>query len=154
VGWPQLVLGKFNEEKIMYKFKVGDLVLVRCAGSSVRANIKSVDSNGNYLVTNRPLGCGCQWFYENELTLSTCSLDNLAIDDVVIDDCGCEFTVVDVHGKVVDIADENGHYTNSYTVKELKDDDFTVKPAEEDVLELTVAEISEKYGKTVKVVDK
>jgi hypothetical protein len=81
-------------------------------------------------------------------------LGNLSLDDVVLDDDGCELTVAGRYGRVIFLEDEDGHIEGTYTVKELRDDDFTVKPVKEDVLELTVAEISKKYGKTVKVVER
>jgi hypothetical protein len=80
------------------------------------------------------------------------SLDNLSVDDVVVDDDGSEWTVADVHGKVVDFANADGHFHFSATIKELEDNDYTVKGAEPELTEVTLAEVAKMLGKPVETI--
>ncbi len=50
--------------------------------------------------------------------------------DILIDDEGQAYRVVSVHDLLVDLADMDGHYAFSLTLKELADEDYTlVHPA-------------------------
>lgn len=73
------------------------------------------------------------------------TLDNLSVGDVVVDDCCAdEYPVVAVLGHVIGLADSDGHFEGWYTVKELKDNDWSVKQPEEadDTVEVTLEEVA------------
>jgi hypothetical protein len=122
----------------MSKFKVGD----RVCNSYAEYTVDHVDGGRVYYT-------GGGYDMERTVTLvksATPSLDNLSVDDVVVNDDGEEFTVVGVFGRLVFVEDGNGHANGYFTVKELKDNDFTVIGAEEALTELTLPEIAEKFN--------
>jgi len=139
------------KENKMSKFKVGDRVRVGATGGSGHATPGDVGTIlPNELVRwDDPAGCtypyGCS-IEHSKLIFANPSLDNLSIDDVVVSDEGNEYTVAAVIGRVVIIENEAGHEDGIFTVKELKDNDWTVKSAESEITEMTLEEVAKLKG--------
>lgn len=135
-----------NETK---KFKVGDRVRAKVQGFHAKLGDVGTIGENSWVQWDNPGGCspqsGCAISYD-DLEFYAKTLDSLAVDDVVVSDEGGEYTVLDVHGKVVDIADSDGHFAYSLTVKEMKDDDWTVKGAEPELTEVTLEEVAKLKG--------
>lgn len=119
--------------------------------------IKHVDSDGNIPVYTPDKS---NWFFFNESDLEPVpeekTWDTLQVNDVLIDDRGDEKTVVGVCGRVIFYSRYYDKDATSYfkTKETLIKDGWKIKqdtPTEE-VVEMTVAEISKALGKTVKVV--
>lgn len=80
------------------------------------------------------------------------TMDNLQIGDTVVrgdDWCNESFTVEGKLGRVYIGFDED-EIAYLHTAKELEEQEFKLPS---DVLEVTVAEVSKKFGKTVKIVE-
>lgn len=91
--------------------------------------------------------------YVTNLKLKNKTLDDLQEGDIITDGF-CERMVLGVCGKVylMSCRGDFDSYATGYTSEDLKGYDFKLKEEKEEVKELTISEISEKLGYTVKVV--
>lgn len=92
-----------------------------------------------------------RWVNKDDVELLPKSWDTLAKGDVVVDKDGGERTVLLVEGDVIGVSCTNKptKYLDAYTKQELIDAGYTIKNAEEEVTELTIDQIAEKFGKPV-----
>jgi hypothetical protein len=142
-----------------HNFKVGDRVRVKTGlgGINRQGEIGKVidDDYGEtwpYLVELADGGRDC--FKESHLERYAKTLDNLEVDDAIVGQ-GYEYTILAVCDRAVLLsdADDADIADTWYTTHELKEDGYTVKGAdEEDVEELTVAEVEKRLGTRVKII--
>jgi hypothetical protein len=83
------------------------------------------------------------------------TLNELETGDTVIDEEGDEYFVMGVAGKMVWLSDDENEatstaYTTPYTLKELERLEYKVKGEEPEVTELSMDEIADKFGVSVK----
>lgn len=130
----------------MSEFKVGDKVIIPddCSvqAYSKYGTVVSLRGDGRPQVRT-PNGKEC-YGHAYKHYLST--LDTLSVDDVVVNDEGDEYTVASIHDRIVELEGSDGHYFSAYTVKELKDNDWTVKGPGEELTEVTLEEIAKLKG--------
>jgi len=90
----------------------------------------------------------------SQLKITERTLDTLQEGDVVVDCDGDERTVLGMCGRVYLMSGYDGpdYFNDGYTAEQLKEHDYKIKGAEEEVEELTIEEISKRLGKTVKIV--
>lgn len=148
----------------MSKFKVGDRVIVERdlyesgeyygAFDGVEGTIYRI--RGEVVELQDVVGNGFTGSYYSlnikGLKLKEKTMDNLQIGDTVVKNTGWgeeSFTVEAKLGRIYVGVDE-GDMAVLFTAKELEEQEFELPS---DVLEVTVAEVSKKFGKTVKIVE-
>jgi hypothetical protein len=154
-------IGKFTttikkcKEQIMSEFKVGDRVRttskISYPGGCDEGYIGTITALSAHIgisVWRYVLDEGAVYTDLDVFELVPRDLDNLTLDDVLLNDDGEEYTVISVHDKVIDLADDNGHHCAAYTAKELKDHDWTVKQPsdDDDTVEMTLEEVAKLKG--------
>jgi hypothetical protein len=131
----------------MSKFKVGDRVRYTGGFGLVTGQV--------YVVERLRFNDGLElrgdtgWWYEWRFEPALPTLDNPQVGDVWLDDDGDERDVMAVVGKLVAIsgyAAGREHLAFWNDIKYFKDHGFTVKGAEPELTELTLAEVAERVG--------
>lgn len=122
----------------MSGFRVGDRI------KKVTGDVCDIGKRGDV----RTAGFG-DYFHGSCGWVKLPTLEALTVGDQLRDDNGDVYEVASVHDKVVDLADENGHFNESYTIKELQDGDWTVVGEEEETVEVTFDEVAKKMGISV-----
>lgn len=140
----------------MSEFKVGDVVTIPtdCIDHDYNTvgDVVRIDEDGDFIVSPRGHPNKECYGHDYKLISRGRTMDNLEVGDVLIQD-DCEYTVQAVIDRLVFLSEyddpevSGGHYT----VSELKEG-FKLK-TEETVKEMTVQEVSELVGKTVKIVE-
>ena len=140
------------------KFKLGDRVKIIAdeydTDNGKIVEITKIDDDyiGRYQYKVEGEGLK-DWFCDSELELFPHTIDNLEVGDVLVREDGNEQTVLGICDKVYFLSQINKPEKVTVficTIEEIKEM-FTLKSSEE-VEELTIAEISKRLGKTIKVV--
>lgn len=129
----------------MSKFKVGDRVKVTLKDDSnygATVEIKTDYRDGTVAVKFLSDAPNPYHDVYREEYLGSHSLDTLSEGDVIVSEAGIERNVTGVAGRVVFMENSNGHSYDWQTIKELKDNDWTVKQPAEDVTELTLEQVA------------
>lgn len=83
---------------------------------------------------------------QSKAKLVVTALDHLSVGDVLVNEYGDEYTVIGVLGEIVFLADEDGHASDYFTAKELKDNDWTIKTDDSAITEMTLPEVAKLAG--------
>lgn len=155
---------KLTKETDMTEFKIGTRVEIT---QDFRDEQLAVGTKGTVMIARQDRGIGEVYvlldtgrghnFYAHELKQIEKTIDDIQEGDTVI--CSghwgsVEYTVGARIGSVVVLLDSSGHVVETFSIKELKDNgNYTLPEVEEPEVELTVAQIAEKLGHKVKVVE-
>ena len=160
----------------MLKYKIGDVLKVKegcedvCGGYAskkgcfieinqcVSADNSSTDYYRYYILNSdkEKIGTCCRCLRDEHLIPLTKTWETLECGDILINERQRELKVLGILNELVFISlpesfkEADG---SPYTKHELQRDGFTLKGATEDIEELTVAEISKRLGKTIKVIE-
>lgn len=155
------------------KFKHGDRVTCTIYGTKITDAKISIDSNGApYICQNEKDGIGADdklgyeysWRLNKDFTggdvsdlkLAEKTWDNLEVGDVLVDKYENEAMILGICGKVYFISsDYNFEIPNVYprTIKQLQEV-YTIKQEtpEPEIEEMTLSQVCEKLGKTIKII--
>lgn len=139
------------------KYKVGDKlrVLARCCHTYDRADkadyivIYALNSNGYFYNIFDKAGnniASCEFCLgDTDLAPYEAIFSTLEVGHVVLDQYENEYKVIHVTGPIIFLERSNDRsQTNSYSVAELEAGDWTIKGANPEPTELSVAELEEK----------
>ena len=135
-------------------FRNGDkIIMLEDCGGIKKGEIHKVETNDNGLfitgnINERCTGLG-HW------KLATKDWDSLQVDDVIVNEDGDKRYVFGVCGKIIFVSRENNYDAFSYftTKQELIKINYTIlQEEEEEVRELTLEEIADKFGVDVKLI--
>lgn len=155
---------KLTKETDMTEFKIGTRVEIT---QDFRDEQLAVGTKGTVMIARQDRGIGevhvlldtgrGHNFYARELKQIEKTIDDIQEGDTVIysgDWASVEYTVGARIGSVVVLLDSSGHVDDTVTIKELTDNgQYALPKVEEPEVELTVAQIAEKLGHKVKVVE-
>lgn len=155
---------KLTKETDMTEFKIGTRVEIT---HNFRDEQLAVGTKGTVMIARQDRGIGEVYvlldtgrghnFYAHELKQIEKTIDDIQVGDTVIYDrdwATSEYTVGARMGEVVILLDGDGHVDSTCSIQELKDSgNFSLPEVEEPEVELTVAQIAEKLGHKVKVVE-
>lgn len=128
---------KFRVVEDSCYFKKGEVITLKKDDDTLNPYFWKEDKS-NY--------CPIHW---SSLEYADKDLDNLEVGDVLVDTSGNEITVLGVLGQLIFLSkySTQEYYSGGYTVIQLKDYGFKLKCQEEEITELTIDQIAEKFGK-------
>jgi hypothetical protein len=149
----------------MNKFKVGDVVKATTNGYNFTTKdckwvgrVTDVHGDGSFRAETisgsySDVGEFYGYLRQEDFALVKKELEDVEVGDILVDDEGKDRYVMGVAGKMVwlsNTCDEANHEgnTNLYTMIELKEDGFTFKDQEPEIMELSMDEVAKKFGKS------
>lgn len=155
---------QLTKETGMTEFKIGTRVEIT---HDFRDEQLAAGTKGTVMIARQDRGIGEVYvlldtgrghnFYAHELKQIEKTIDDIQEGDTVIYNdvwADHEYTVGARMGEVVILLDGDGHVDSTCSIQELKDSgNFSLPEVEEPEVELTVAQIAEKLGHKVKVVE-